>query len=51
MEKAGEGFHARLKQGFLELAAAEPKRFAVIQADGGIEEVAEAVWNSIQPML
>jgi dTMP kinase len=51
MEKAGDGFHARLKQGFLELAAAEPKRFAVIQADGGVEEVAEAVWNSIQPML
>ena len=51
MEKAGDGFHARLKQGFLEIAAAEPKRFAVIQADGSVEEVAEAVWNSIQPML
>ena len=51
MEKAGDSFHSRLRQGFLELAAAEPKRFAVIQADGGIEEVAEAVWNSIQPML
>lgn len=51
MEKAGDSFHARLKQGFLELAAAEPDRFAVIQADGGVEEVEEAVWNSIQPML
>ena len=51
MEKAGDGFHARLRQGFFELAAAEPERFAVIQADGGVEEVAEAVWNSIQPML
>ena len=51
MEKAGDGFHARLRQGFLELAAAEPERFAVIQADGSVEEVEEAVWNSIQPML
>ena len=51
MEKVGDGFHARLRQGFLELAAAEPERFAVIQADGSVEEVEEAVWNSIQPML
>ena len=51
MEKAGDGFHTRLRQGFLELAAAEPERFAVIQADGSVEEVEEAVWNSIQPML
>lgn len=51
MEKAGDDFHARLRQGFLELAAAEPERFAVIQADGSVEEVEEAVWNSIQPML
>ena len=51
MEKAGDSFHSRLRQGFLELAAAEPDRFAVIQADGSVEEVEEAVWNSIQPML
>ena len=51
MEKAGDSFHSRLRQGFLELAAAEPDRFAVIQADGCVEEVEEAVWNSIQPML
>ena len=51
MEKAGDGFHARLKKGFLELAAAEPERFAVISADGSVDEVGEAVWNSVQPML
>jgi dTMP kinase len=51
MEKAGDSFHSRLRQGFLELAAAEPDRFAVIQADGSVEEVEEAVWNSIQPTL
>ena len=51
MEKAGDDFHARLKRGFLELAAAEPERFAVISADGSVDEVGEAVWNSVQPML
>lgn len=51
MEKAGDDFHARLKKGFLELAAAEPERFSVIPADGSVEEVGEAVWNSLQPML
>ena len=51
MEKAGDGFHARLKGGFLELAAAEPERFAVVAADGNVDEVAEKVWNSILPML
>ena len=51
MEKAGDGFHARLKRGFLELAAAEPERFVVVMADGGVDEVAEKVWNLIQPML
>ncbi len=51
MEKAGDGFHVRLKNGFIELAAAEPARFAVIPADGSVEEVGEAVWNSVQPML
>ena len=51
MEKAGDGFHARLRQGFLDLAAAEPDRFSVVQADGGVAEVEEAVWSSIQPML
>ena len=51
MEKTGDGFHRRLKKGFLELAAAEPARFAVIAADGGVEEVSEKVWSSIRPML
>ena len=51
MEKVGDGFHSRLAKGFLELAAAEPERFVVIPADGSVEEVEEAIWNSIRPML
>ena len=51
MERAGNDFHARLKAGFLELATAEPERFAVIAAEGSVESVAEKVWNSIRHML
>ncbi len=51
MERAGEDFHRRLREGFLALAAAEPGRFAVVPADGTVDEVAEKVWNSILPML
>ena len=51
MEKAGDDFHARLKNGFRELAAAEPGRFVVVEADGTAEEVADRRSNSIQHML
>ena|ERR1700756_4687854 len=32
-------FHQRVREGYLALAVAEPERFAVIDADGGIDEV------------
>lgn len=51
MEKAGEAFHLRLREGFLRLAAEDPGRIALISAAGSIEEVAEAVWTSIRHML
>ena len=51
MERAGDDYHARLKAGFLELAAAEPERFVVVAAEGSVEEVSEKVWNSIRHML
>jgi len=43
IEQAGTMFHRRLREGFLELAQAEPKRFAVIDSSGGVEQVAAAV--------
>ena len=39
IEQAGGGFHARLRAGFLELAAAEPNRIKVIDANGTPDEV------------
>lgn len=39
IELAGDGFHSRLRAGFLELAKAEPDRIKVIDANGSPDEV------------
>ena len=50
IECAGEDFHARLRDGFAELAAAEPDRIKVVDADGPADEVWERIWNLVQPL-
>ena len=42
-ERAGSGFHARLRRGFLELAAADAPRFSVVDASKAPDEVAGVV--------
>ena len=44
MEKQGDAFHARVRQGFLDEAARQPDRIAVIDAARTIDEV----WGDIQ---
>ena len=44
-------FHRHLREGFFELAHAEPKRFVVIDATQPIEKVAAAVQNAAQRLL
>ena len=44
MESAGDDFQSRTRQAFLDLAAAEPNRFRVIDANQSIE----AVWAAIE---
>jgi dTMP kinase len=46
-ERKGLAFHERLRAGFLEIAAAEPQRCRVIDADDAVEEVAQAVWAAV----
>ena len=43
IERAGDGFHARLRAGFLELAAADAPRFSVVDASKSPDEVAGVV--------
>ena len=46
IELAGDEFHARLRRGFLELAAANPSRIVTIDASGTPDEVARAVLSA-----
>lgn len=48
IEQAGAEFHARLRTGFLELAKAEPARFAVIDASRPLAEVSRQVFAAVR---
>ena len=43
LEAAGDGFHDRVRRGFAELASADPRRWAVVEGQGTVEEVAARV--------
>lgn len=47
LEAAGIEFHRRVAQGFARLAAADPHRWVVVDAQGNVEEVGEAVWTAV----
>lgn len=51
MERAGGGFHERVERGYLELAAADPARWVVVDGGGGVDEVAAAVRRAVLPRL
>lgn len=40
-------FHRRVREGYLALAAAEPKRFAVVDADGSVDDVMQRVISTL----
>lgn len=47
IERAGAEFHARLRSGFLAMAAKEPERIVTIDASGTPDAVWEKVWTSV----
>ncbi|OZG64747.1 dTMP kinase [Bifidobacterium eulemuris] len=51
MESAGDGFQARTRQAFLDLAAAEPNRFRVVDAGRSIDEVWAAIREDCGELL
>lgn len=51
MEAQGDGFHAKVRQGFLDQAAAEPERIKLVKAQAPQEEVAQEVWELVEPFL
>ncbi len=46
-EKLGEDFFARIRQGFRAIAAADPDRCVLLDADGDEEAVAERIWGVV----
>jgi dTMP kinase len=50
-EAEARAFHERVREGYLRLAAAEPRRFAVIRADRDVESVAVDVWREVERLL
>ncbi len=50
LEQAGSEFHERVRAGYLEMARAEPERIKIVPR-GPIDEVAERVWQLVEPLL
>jgi dTMP kinase len=50
-EAEAHGFHERVRVGYLRLAAAEPRRFAVIRADRDVDAVAADIWREVERLL
>ncbi|MFB3777171.1 MAG: dTMP kinase [Bryobacteraceae bacterium] len=44
-------FHRRVREAYIELAAAEPRRFVVIDGRPDVETVAGAVWEAVKGRL
>lgn len=50
-ERMGDDFHRKLRQAFLDIAAAEPDRCIVIDASRDEDAVAEAIWQAVSSRL
>ena len=50
-ESKGMAFHERLREGFRAIAAAEPERCVLIDADGSVDAVEAQVWAAVQERL
>jgi dTMP kinase len=47
-ERSGPAFYGRVAEGFRRLAAADPKRWVVVDVHGSIQEVADAVRDAVR---
>jgi len=51
LDREPEEFHARVRARFLELAVAEPNRFAVLDGALAPDRLERLVWDSLEPRL
>ena len=50
-EREAREFHHRVRDGYQQLAAGEPERFRMIDADQSVETVGRMIWSSVQKAL
>lgn len=50
-EKEEVATHERRREAFLDIARADPKRCRVVNAEAGLEEIGEAIFKLVQPLL
>lgn len=47
----GRAFHERVRRGYLELAAAEPDRWRIVDGGGELNVVADGVWAAVADLI
>jgi dTMP kinase len=50
-EREEPGFHQKVRDGYLKLAASEPERWLVIDATQSKEKIAEIIWQKVSKLL
>lgn len=48
LDMESKEFHEKVREGYLQLAKEEPKRFIILDANKSIEEVAEKIWAAVK---
>ncbi|MFN2608224.1 MAG: dTMP kinase [Acidimicrobiales bacterium] len=48
LEAMGDDFHERVAEGYRALAAADPRRWVVVEGEGDVDEVAMRVWRAYE---
>ena len=51
MERKGEEYHRRVREGFLNYAAAEPDRYTIVDATPSPGEVADTLWTIVNQKI
>ena len=51
MDDEDGAFFARVREGYLRLAAREPKRIRVVDARGPVDVVAQNVWEEVNALV
>jgi dTMP kinase len=51
IEEAGRSFFERVAKGYQAIAATEPERVRIVDADGTVDEVSAAIWKLVEPRV